>query len=111
MAFAVLFELPDGSLQGIKAEAGEFVLDAAARAGLALPAGCRQGWDLACAARLLAGRLDHSAARRYYATDERAGFALVCRARACSDLRLRTHQAEAMRAARDRHGLPAPRGS
>lgn len=91
--------------------AGEHVLDAARRDGLTLPSLCEQGWDIACAVRVLEGRLDHSDARRYYPADEQAGFALICTARPLSDLRLRTHQSAAMRVHRDAHGLPAPRGS
>jgi ferredoxin len=89
----------------------EHVLDAARRAGLALPSLCEQGWDLACAVKVLEGELDHADARRYYPEDERAGFALICTAKPRSDLRLRTHQTHAMRAHRDAHGLPAPRGT
>lgn len=91
--------------------AEEHVLDAARAAGLTLPSLCEQGWDIACAVRVLAGRLDHSDARRYYREDEEAGFALICTAKPLSDLRLRTHQTAAMRAHRDAHRLPAPRGT
>ena len=91
--------------------AEEHVLDAARHAGLELPSLCEQGWDIACACRVLEGRLDHSDARRYYPEDEQAGFALVCTAKPLTDLRLRTHQTAAMRAHRDRHGLAAPRGT
>lgn len=105
------FELPDGGRRVVRCGAEEYVLDAARRAGLNLPALCEQGWDIACAARVLEGRLDHSEARRYYAADEEAGFALICIAKPLSDLRLRTHQTEAMRVHRDAHGLPAPRGT
>ena len=55
--------------------------------------------------------LDHADARRYYPEDEQAGFALLCVAKPRSPLRLRTHATEEMRAHRDRHGLPAPRGT
>jgi ferredoxin len=91
--------------------ADEHVLDAARRAGLRLPSICEQGWDIACAVEVVEGRLDHSDARRYYSEDEEAGFALICTAKPCSDLRLRTHASAAMRAHRDAHGLPAPRGT
>lgn len=91
--------------------AEEHILDAARRGGLTLPSLCEQGWDIACAARVLAGRLDHSDARRYYGEDEDAGFALICIAKPLSDLRLRTHQSAAMRAHRDAHRLPTPRGT
>lgn len=84
----------------------EHILDAARRAGLDLPSLCEQGWDIACAARLLSGKLDHSDSRRYYREDEDAGFALLCTAKPCSDLRIQSHQTEAMRAHRLRLGLP-----
>jgi ferredoxin len=89
----------------------EHILAAARRAGLVLPSLCEQGWDLACAVRVLEGEFDNGDARRYYPEDARAGFALICTAKPRSDLRLRTHQTDAMRASRDRHGLPAPRGT
>ncbi len=105
-----MFELPDGSELSVRCGAEEHVLDAARRHGLELPHACQQGWDLACAVRVLAGRFDNSDARRYYPQDEQAGFALICTAKPTSDLRLRTHASDAMRAHRRRHRLPAPRG-
>lgn len=91
--------------------AEEHILDAARRAGLRLPSLCEQGWDIACAVKVLEGKLDHSDALRYYREDEEAGFALICTAKPRSNLRLRTHQSAAMRAHRDRHRLPVPRGT
>ncbi len=95
----------------VRAGAEEYVLDAARRVGLGLPSLCEQGWDIACAAKVIEGKLDHSDARRYYPEDEAAGFALICVAKPLSDLRLRTHQTAAMRGHRDMHGLPAPLGT
>lgn len=89
----------------------EHVLDAARRYGLRLPSSCEQGWDLACAVEVLEGQLDHADARRYYAEDEQAGFALICTAKPRSDLRLRTHRSDAMRTNRRANGLPAPSGA
>jgi ferredoxin len=89
--YRVEFELPDGRTQTVTALEDEHVLAAARRAGLALSSLCEQGWDLACAVRVLHGELDHSDARRYYDEDERGGFALICTAKARSDLRLRAH--------------------
>lgn len=106
----MVFELPDGSSRTVQCAPDEHVLDAARRAGLELPSACEQGWDLACASGVLEGRLDHSDARRYYREDEEAGFALICTARPVSDLHLRTHASDAMRAHRREHGLPAPAG-
>jgi ferredoxin len=109
--FEVVFELPDGSCQAVRCGAEEHVLDAARRQGMELPSACEQGWDLACAVEVLAGRLDHADARRYYPADERTGFALICTAKPLCDLRLRTHRSEAMRAHRSENGLPGPRGA
>ena len=102
--------MPDGSTHRLSCGAEEHILDAARRAGLDLPSSCEQGWDLACAVRVLAGKLDHSDARRYYSEDEQAGFALICTAKPLSDLRLRTHEGDAMRAHRLASKLPTPRG-
>ena len=109
--YRVVFELPSDEVHEVTVGEDEHVLAAARRAGLELPSLCEQGWDLACAVRVLEGRLDHSDSRRYYPEDERAGFALICTAKPLSDLRLRTHQTAAMRRERDLNGLPAPRGT
>ena len=110
MPYQVTFELPDGSSKTVRAGPDDFLLDAARRAGLNLPSRCEQGFDLVCAVRVLSGSFDQSSARRYFPEDRAEGFALICTARPRSDLRLRTHQSRAMRDARVRHGLPAPRG-
>lgn len=109
--FTVVFEFPDGGSAEVVVGEDQHVLAAARRAGLVRPSLCEQGWDLACAVRVLEGRLDHSDARRYFPEDEEDGFALICTAKPLSDLRLRTHQTAAMRRSRDLHGLPAPRGT
>ena len=88
----------------------EYLLDAAARAGLELPFSCLQGWCTTCAGRLLEGRVDQSEALRVFQQDEAAGFVLLCSAFARSDLRILTHQKEQHREYRRTLGLPAPRG-
>ncbi|HZD66663.1 MAG TPA: 2Fe-2S iron-sulfur cluster-binding protein [Acidimicrobiales bacterium] len=108
--YQVTFHLPDGAVATVPARNDEHVLDAARRGGLDLPSRCEQGWDLVCAVGLQGGEVDHSDALRYYEADRAAGFALICTARACSDLDVVTHRAEAMRAERRRQGLPTPRG-
>jgi ferredoxin len=109
--YTVTFEFPGGQIRSVAVGEDEHVLAAARRAGLALPSLCEQGWDLACAVRVLEGKLDHTDSRRYYDQDERGGFALICTAKPRSDLRLRTHQTAAMRRHRDARDLPAPRGT
>ena len=103
------FQLPDATRRTVAAGPDEPILAAARRHGLALPSRCEQGWDLACAARIVEGELDHRHARRYYAEDAAAGYALICVARARSNAVLRTHQSNAMRRHREAHGLPTPK--
>lgn len=106
--YLVIVDLPHEGRHTITARADETVLAAARRHGLRLPSRCECGWDLACAARVLEGELDHSRARRYFPEDAAAGFALICVAVPRSDLVIRTHQSAAMRHHREVHGLPAP---
>ncbi len=102
--------ITDGREVHTRAADDQYLLDVAAAAGLDLPYMCLQGWCTTCAGKLLEGRVDQSEARRYYPQDEEAGFVLLCSAFARSDLRVLTHQKEAMRARRRALGLPAPRG-
>ena len=88
----------------------QYLLDAAAAAGLELPYMCLQGWCTTCAGRLLEGKVEQTEALRIYPQDEAAGFVLLCSAFARSDLRILTHQKEELRALRRSLGLPAPRG-
>jgi ferredoxin len=111
IAYHVVLELPDGSTQSFAVRHDEHVLAAARRVGIQLPSLCEQGWDLACAVQVISGDVDQTDAQRYYEADRSAGFALICTAKPQSDLRLRTHQAAAMRKHRDDRGLPAPRGT
>jgi len=90
--------------------ADEYLLDAAAAAGLELPFMCLQGWCTTCAGRVLEGQVDQSEALRIYPQDEAAGFVLLCSAFPRSDLRILTHQKEKLRALRRSLGLPAPGG-
>lgn len=102
---------PDASEKTVSVPADELVLLAAFRQGIDLPSMCLQGWCLTCAGRIQGkGEWDQSASRRYYEEDRESGFILLCTAKAHSDLVVLTHQRQAMRDERDRHGLPAPRG-
>jgi ferredoxin len=103
--------LPDGNRACLEVGEDEFILAAAYRAGLDLPSMCLQGWCITCTARVEGGGdWDQSAARRYFPQDREAGFILLCTARPRSDLRIRTHQREALRDHRLALGLPTPRG-
>jgi ferredoxin len=96
----------------VAVEVGEkdYLLEAAAGAGLELPYMCLQGWCTTCAGRILDGQVDQSEARRFYPQDAAAGFVLLCSAYPRSDLQILTHQRDAMRAHRRALGLPTPRG-
>ncbi|MBV9453459.1 MAG: 2Fe-2S iron-sulfur cluster binding domain-containing protein [Rubrobacter sp.] len=110
-SFTVKVKFPDNSETTFEAGAEEYVLGAARRAGLDLPSLCEQGWDLACAVKVLEGEVDQSDSLRYFEEDKECGFALICTGKARSDLRIVPHQTGEMRECRDEHGLPAPRGT
>ena len=82
------------------ADPAEAVLTAALRAGLNLPHSCKGGHCGSCRARLLAGEVDYPWPRPAGISDEeiRDGFALLCQARARTDLRV---EARAVRPAPD----------
>jgi len=108
--YRVELELPDGETLRLQVEAGESIWDAAYREGITLPSSCLQGWCTTCAGEVLEGDFDPADALRYYDVDREEGFILLCTAKPRSAMRIRTHQKEAMRAHRRRHGLPTPRG-
>ncbi len=97
-----------GRKRTIRCPASEFILQAALDQGLDLPYMCLQGWCVTCAGKILSGAVDQSASFRFYDEDARAGFVLLCTARPTSDLRIETHQKEAMRKHRLRRKLPVP---
>ena len=110
--YDVTIEVPEGAeidqageSVTIPVRENEYVLAAARREEVWLPADCQQGWCTVCAAELLEGEVDQSRAKRYYEEDREAGLVLSCVARPRSDLRIRAFQEEAMldhRAAHDR---------
>jgi len=108
--YQVVIDLPDGAVT-IMVSANEFILDAARREGINLPSLCERGWCLTCAVKVLSGSVDQSASLRFYEEDRQAGFALICTGQPRSNLHLRPGAVEEMRAHRDAHHLPAPRGT
>lgn len=78
------------------AEEGESVLDAALRAGLNLPHSCRGGSCRSCQARLLSGEVAYpnGLPRALSAEDSSSGQALLCQARARSDLTVEARRME-----------------
>jgi len=105
--FRVVLKTPEGS-RAIDCPEDEFLWNAAARCGIALPAICHQGRCLTCAARLESGEVDQSASTAYFAEDRAAGFILPCTGQPRSDIVLTTHRQWAMRRHRLALGLPAP---
>ena len=72
----------------------ESILDAALRQGVPLPYGCRNGACGACRARILDGKVhfpDEAELRGLTERETRAGWTLLCQARASSDLRIASH--------------------
>lgn len=106
--YQVKFLLPGGS-RTILVAATQHIWDAALAAGINLPAMCHQGRCLTCAARIEGrGEVDQSDSDLYLPQDREAGFILPCTGKPRSDLELKTHQQNAMRAHRLDHGLAAP---
>jgi ferredoxin len=108
--YRVQLRFPDQSEHGVDVNEERHILDAALAAGLPLPYSCLQGWCLTCAVRILEGEIDQRDSRRYFPEDRAEGFALICTGRPRSTCVLETHARDAMRRARDKHGLPYPKG-
>jgi ferredoxin len=106
-AYLVSLETPDGE-RIIRCHPDEFIWNAAARVDIRLPAICHQGRCLTCAGKLLRGTVDQNSANSYFLEDKEAGFVLLCTAKPCSDVRVRTHEQLQMRLHRAKLGLPAP---
>jgi ferredoxin len=83
--FQIVLERPDGRWT-FPAHEDEFLLYAMQDNGIECPAICEQGWCLACAARVVSGTVDRSAALTNYAEDAASGFVLLCSTRPLSDL-------------------------
>jgi ferredoxin len=101
--------LHDAQTRAIQVSSDEHIWDSAFKAGIVLPALCHQGYCLTCAGRLEnGGQVDQADSEQYYPDDREAGFVLLCTGKPRSNLRIRTHQAKAMREFRNSKNLPAP---
>ena len=108
--YRITARMPDGSTSTFPCADDEHVLERARASGLDLPYSCLQGWCLTCAVRIVGGSLNQRDSRRFYEVDREEGFGLICTGRPESDLIIEPFARDAMRRARDRHGLPYPRG-
>jgi ferredoxin len=106
--YRVILITPEGEF-ALWVRQDQHIWDAAAEAGLTLPAICHQGRCLTCAGRLDGpGEVDQSDSNAYFPQDREAGFVLLCTGKPRSDLRIITHQADIMRTHRKALKLPAP---
>lgn len=106
--YRVTLLTPQGE-RGLWVREDQHIWDAAAEAGIELPAICHQGRCLTCAGKLdIPGEVDQSDSSAYFPQDRAAGFVLLCTGKPRSDLRIITHQADAMRKHRRELNLPAP---
>ncbi|WP_435153316.1 2Fe-2S iron-sulfur cluster-binding protein [Haladaptatus sp. DFWS20] len=79
----------DGRTETVCAKDEELILDAAERAGIGLPFGCRTGACATCTGRLLEGKVEHIRLPRGLKSEfEQDGYVLLCIARARADCRI-----------------------
>ena len=95
-----------GETVEIEVDDDEYLLWAAREAGVWLPADCQQGWCCTCAAKLKAGEVDQSDAKRYYGTDAEAGFVLPCTAKPKSDVTIEAEKYRELLEHRAEHDQP-----
>ena len=89
-AHSVELVRPNGRTETIRVERGETIVDAAERAGVAVPYGCLYGVCGTCAAELLDGDVRHRASpRALKGRSLDAGYVLPCIATPETDCRIR----------------------
>ena len=78
--------------------AGESIIDAAARQGVTLPYGCRNGLCGACKGRVVTGQVDYGTYSVYALSEQEkaAGMALFCQARPLTDISIEPRNADAV---------------
>lgn len=94
MTFKVHIE---SSARDFTVAAEESILEAAARQGVMLPYGCRNGLCGACKGRVVAGQVDYGAYSVYALSEQEktAGLALFCQARPLTDITIEPRSAGA----------------
>ena len=81
-----------------RVEEGLPILNAGLEAGVKMPYGCRIGTCRSCRGRILHGKFDFGAAHPAYLPQHQRdeGYALLCQATACSDLRIEIEELPAL---------------
>jgi prolycopene isomerase len=88
-ADAMVEVLEERSGRGLRAKAGEPLMNALERAGIVVPALCRSGECTACRTRLISGKVFMPARVRRRWADERFGYIHPCMSYPLEDLRIR----------------------
>ncbi len=91
MSFTIKIE-PSG--HEFNTNAGESLLEAAERQGIALPYGCRNGLCGSCAGELISGSVDYPSGIQESMDGQPEEHCLPCQANAASDIVLRIHEVE-----------------
>jgi ring-1,2-phenylacetyl-CoA epoxidase subunit PaaE len=82
---AVVTVICEGSRTDLPVAAGETIIDAATRAGRALPWSCRGGMCCTCRAKVLEGRVEMAVNYSLEPWETAAGFVLTCQSRPVTD--------------------------
>jgi ferredoxin len=92
MTYTVRLQTPDGSTHEVPCDAGEPILEAAERRGLALPYSCRSAACATCAGRVVSGSVHLDDQYILGEGDLTRGYTLLCSACPTSDCTVLTHQ-------------------
>ncbi len=96
MATYTIELITKGESRVIQADDDKTIFESAEAAGVDLPISCRSGICTTCAARVLSGEVHQPDAMGVGAEPAAQGFTLLCAAYPRSDLKIETHQEDAL---------------